>query len=86
MNINSNVKDLHFLNIANLILISEKKLHSPYTRESLITGWNDEIAVIKKTTLFYFRLMKAGFLFFFFFLFCRRPSTRWPVVYKFEER
>ena len=27
------------------------------------TGWNDKIVAIEKTTWFYFRLMKTGFLF-----------------------
>ena len=30
------------------------------------TGWNDKIVTLEKTTWFHFRLMKTGFLFFFF--------------------
>ena len=30
------------------------------------TGWNDKIVALEKTTWFHFRLMKTGFLFFFF--------------------
>ena len=37
---------------------------------------NDKIVALEKTTWFHFRLMKTGFLF------CCRPSTSWPVVYK----
>ena len=44
------------------------------------TGWNDKIVALEKTTRFYFRLMKTGFLF------CCSPSTSWPVVYKSQER
>ena len=32
-----------------------------------ITGWNDKIVALEKTTWFHFHLMKTGFLFFFFF-------------------
>ena len=45
----------------------------------LNTGLNDKIVAIEKTTWFHFRLMKTGFLF------CCRPSTTWPVVYKSQE-
>ena len=31
------------------------------------TGWNDKIVALERTTWFHFRLMKTGFLFFFFF-------------------
>ena len=43
------------------------------------TGWNDKIVALEKTTWFHFRLMKTSFLF------CCRPSTSWPVVYKSQE-
>ena len=39
----------------------------------IITGWNDKIVALEKTTWFHFHLMKTGFLFF-----CCRPSTSWP--------
>ena len=45
------------------------------------TGWNDKIVALEKTTRFYFRLMKTGFLFF-----CCRPSTSLPVVNKSQQR
>ena len=44
------------------------------------TGWNDKIVTQEKTTWFHFRLMKTGFLF------CCRPFTLWPVVYKSQVR
>ena len=34
----------------------------------IYTGWNDKIVALEKTTWFHFRLMKTGFLFFFFFV------------------
>ena len=53
-------------------------------RQENSTGWSDKIVALEKTIWFHFRLMKTDFLFFFFF-FCR-PSTSWPVVYKYQER
>ena len=45
----------------------------------IITGWNDKIITLEKMTWFHFHLMKTGFLF------CCRPSTSWPDVYKCEQ-
>ena len=49
------------------------------------TGWNDKIVALEKTTWFYFRLMKTGFLFFvadhlLVDQLCTNPKSDWSLL------